>query len=298
MAGNGDQFLVQMFGKWRQFIDSTSGHHNYGRSAFGFDYATEGMQDPAYRAKYFPNGRDIKTWMAALEKDFPGISRFYHAKMDKKEREAFEKDYAPHAVGESPAEIEAAKADAEKAELDLKIKAFSDELIKPLDKTDPTAIRIMEMASGDAATKARLAGVEGGLSVANSEQAANNALFGYDMQRKQLGLSALQTESGHQLNQRQQESDQMWGEYMAKRDQANQNHMNSGNIWRTVGGVGGAIVGGLAGLPGGAAGVAAGASAGWGVGSGLAGGMQGGPSYPATPGGGTGSSSGWYGGGR
>ncbi len=133
-----------------------------------------------------------------------------------------------------------------------KIAEFAAALSSPLDPNDPEMQAIMRTASSRASDQARLQGVQGPMSVANSEQSMNNAGAGYNMQRKQLGLQALglqgQTDmhaAEMGLRERMHARDTLSRSYQ---DQLGAQALQSERDmapWKTALGVGSAVVGGL-----------------------------------------------------
>lgn len=159
-----------------------------------------------------------------------------------------------------------------------KLRAFADEMNKPLDFNDPKVKIILAQATGAATQDASNRGIQGGLSVANTQQAQANAAAGMDAQRKQLGLQALSTSGSQglglaQLRENQYQYDSR-AQYEQQMNQYNQARQANASGWGLAGGVVGGIAGAYFGGP---AGAAAGYSAGSALGAGLGGSNYGPP---------------------
>lgn len=182
------------------------------------------------------------------------------------------------------------KASAEKSDqdrTDALIDAFYKRMTRPLDMYDPEVQRISKLV-GDAASsraqdQARLQGVEGGLAVANTEQAVSNAvtpaLAGLQSERNQMALNALSMKNQRglnmaQLNQQAAQSDLAYRTAMQEKQR--QEALASGQTWGSIIGGGLGALGLFAGPAVGAATMSAGAGLGGAIGGQLAGNSYGG----------------------
>jgi hypothetical protein len=93
----------------------------------------------------------------------------------------------------------AAKSPDGNDSISAQLQAFIDEINRPLDLNDPYTQQILNAANNSASNNARLRGIDGPLSVANSQQAVAGAAAGLDMQRRGMGLQALEGLSGRNL---------------------------------------------------------------------------------------------------
>lgn len=84
-------------------------------------------------------------------------------------------------------------------EIMQRIKAFLDMMNAPLDMNDPYVKSVLQGTTNAASSDARLRGVGGPMSVANTQGHVANALTGLDMQRKGMVMQGLGMGSGHSL---------------------------------------------------------------------------------------------------
>jgi hypothetical protein len=162
------------------------------------------------------------------------------------------------------------------------MRRFAASLMAPIDPNDPYVKAITQQTSSAASRDASNRGIRGSLAVANTEQAVGNALNQTQMQRQQLGLSALGQAEGLNL----QQANLAMQAYNAKfasdsqkaaADAARQQAQNQA-LWGAVGGLGGAALG-YAG--GGAQGAQTGLQVGSQLGAGLGGGFTSTPTMPS-----------------
>jgi hypothetical protein len=110
------------------------------------------------------------------------------------------------------------------ADMDRLYAEYMAEMQKPIDENDPVYAGMLQTARNHADSRARLQGIEGGLSNANTTQAGLNAHAQLETQRRQLLAQALPNYVGYgqgrasqmigDVNQRmQQEWNQKWGPY-------------------------------------------------------------------------------------
>lgn len=165
------------------------------------------------------------------------------------------------------------------------MRMFAMEMLKPVDVNDPYVKSVINAGTSAANREAANRGINGGLAVSNTENAATQAALATQMQRNQLGLQALGTAEGLNLEQAKAAQAAYMQQWQAQNAQLQQAYQSRANEARgTLGLVGGAI-GGVAGAYfGGPAGAQAGFSAGSQLGAGL-GGMSAGapPSMPYNP---------------
>jgi hypothetical protein len=179
-------------------------------------------------------------------------------------------DKAKAADPNNPDAIAAKNQADEKARQDQlmqQIQTFANEMNAPLDKNDPMVQNVMNTAASYQAGGAYSQGLAGPAAANAAGNAATGAATSLQMQRKQLGLQALQTGTSAGLAQ----SQFTYGQYLNQlgAEQAKQ----AGVVGTALGAVGG-IAGGIYGGPQGAA---AGLKAGQGIGQGIAASGQGVP---------------------
>lgn len=152
--------------------------------------------------------------------------------------------------------------DSQRQRILAKVQAFADEMNMPVDqllKNDDFARSLRDMTYGQSSDQALVAGAgAGGLSAINSDLNTKRALLGYQMQRQQMGQSALQSAyagltgiSGEMENTRRYEQDlnmQFQQAQAAAQQQAYaQKQGQYGQILGAVGAGVGAYYGGAAG---------------------------------------------------
>jgi hypothetical protein len=140
------------------------------------------------------------------------------------------------------------------------------ELQKPINVNDPYIKQYLMASQNRAADRARLSGIEGGLSNLNTEHAHANALGQLEMQRKGMYPAALQMGINRDQYNQGRYMEDMLRQYQAQVGQAQ-------GIGGLLGGIGGGALGFAVGGP---AGMTAGAGMGAQIGGGL-GGMTAGP---------------------
>lgn len=248
-----------------------------GSGLSGHDYVNTALDEEAYRGQFkMQPGDSMQDWLNRLERHFPGITFTYQKELlNDPEAQRYLQQSAPNAKGLTPEDEARIAREKERAETMAKIKEFSARLLAPIDTNDPEVKQLMNMASGRALDDARMRGIEGPMSIANSEQGMQGALNNLAMQRKQLGLEALGFSNDAQLQEAQRQ-DAMLARIGQERElQAAERSERAMAPWKTLGGIVGAVAGGLATLltGGGAAPALAAAGAGFGVGRGLGGGL-------------------------
>lgn len=155
------------------------------------------------------------------------------------------------------------------------LQQFADEMNKPLDLNDPMVRNILEGARTGTMTGLQGQGVFGGYSNNQAEKSYIGAASGLQQQRRQLGLSALQSGAGASQDllktrygmARDQYGDMMQNYQYGKDQNEGWGAGIGGAIGGVLGGIGGFATGGPAGAVGGfQAGSAAGSSFGRGIG--------------------------------
>ncbi len=187
-------------------------------------------------------------------------------------------------------EAAAQAAEAEQTESSIQegsdlMRRFAESMMKPLDPNDPAVQRVQQMAGSAASRNASNRGIEGGLAVSNSQEMITRALADQDLQRKQIGLSALGQANNFDLTRAQMAQaayNAQWQNQMSQMQQQYQQRAGQAQgIGAIIGGGLGAVAGGYFGGPmGAAAGMQAGSSIGGGLG-GMTAGQQ--PYLPYNP---------------
>lgn len=167
---------------------------------------------------------------------------------------------SPEQVAKAAADAEATKrteAEGRTAKINADIDAFYQELSKPLDPNDPEVARVAALAGRNAAGQAYGAGVEGGLSVQNTQATAANAAaqtFAAERARRQglqANLAGLRSNTGlsqqdYLDKQRAFRTQQaQYAEGLNYENQMSQ-YQNRAAPWQMAGGALGGLGGGLA----------------------------------------------------
>lgn len=125
------------------------------------------------------------------------------------------------------------------------LSAFIKRMQSPLDYNDPEVKRLMDLGAGVAERQAAGAGIQGGMSVANSRQAALNSTAPLEAGRRQLALQGMQVLSNRDIGLREQSLKEMemknaalQGNYAARQNE-------STSVGSVVGGIIGAIPGAI-----------------------------------------------------
>lgn len=246
--------------------------HSYGNGSLGNDFSKNVLQDPAYAAQFKRQaGETFDRWINRLEGTFPGIKNSAHTAGlfdDADVQHYFSFDTTPGANGLTPAQQEEATRRAQEEQTMTQIRDFANNLLKPLDASDPEVQQIMQSASNAAEKMARRQGIQGPMSVGNAEGSMQSTLTGYNADRQNRGFSALQYKHQAELGQGQQLDAAARSKWEADAGMAKQRADQSPLPMAL--GIGGAAIGGVAGFfAGGPAGAIGGAGAGFGVGSGI-----------------------------
>lgn len=282
-SGFDDKLLQRLFNRYTNIKG-----YSWGNGAVFHDYAKSVLSDPAYAQQFKRRPmEDYNSWISRIDKTFPGImlaADMENMRHDPEVQDYFSFDNQKGPDGLTAAEAQSVKEQKERQATLDQIKAFADSLLRPLSMEDPEVRNIMTMTRGAVQDDARNRGIEGPLSIANSEQATLGQLGQYNTQRQQLGLQALQYKDQSQLQEGQRKMGLSQAQWEADAGAAIQRHANETGPYKTIGGLGGAAIGGVGGFfAGGPAGAAAGASAGFNVGSGLGGVAAGNPAIPPPP---------------
>lgn len=275
-----NEYMTRLF-----LAHSNAPGHSFGNGSLGYDYSKAVLNDPSYAEQFRRKpGEQFGQWIQRLEQTFPGISKSAHSTgmyNDQRLQDYFKYDSVKGENGLTPGQTAEMTRQAEEAKTMAQIREFADNLLKPLDENDPEVRQIMTNASNATEKQARLQGVQGPMSIANTEDAMQKTLVGYNADRSQRGFQALQYKHAAQLGEGQmldaaRKADWERQAGMAK-SQADKSPLPLAL------GIGGAAVGGVAGFfAGGPAGAAAGAGAGFGMGSG-AGKILSQPNIPPPP---------------
>jgi len=268
--------------KYRGFLGNFSGANVFGHD-FANDVAT-GNQEVTnqYRKR---SGETQDQWIRRLEQDFQGIRFVVKDKGllgDQKFQDFFKYDTELNDQGQTSAEAARAAEEAKRTQTMKEIEDFASSLLTPLSDSDPEVQRLSQLASSRASSQARLQGVQGPMSVANTEQAVSGALGGYNMDRKQLAMQALSNKHNAQVGQFQQQqalARQKWEDQVGLAELKRARDPGG-----TIAGLGGAVLGGVGGFfAGGPAGAVAGATGGFNLGRGAYQGLSGGGYVPPPP---------------
>lgn len=191
-------------------------------------------------------GESFEEWVARAEKARPGIGEHIMRK-SRTDPNGFAKFKAQFAVDPAAAKAQQ-EADA-KAAREAEARQGVDDFVKwanrPMDQMlqDPDVQRMVGSAQNTVRTSDRLAGVEGGLSNANSERAFMDAAMAIENQRKQMGLQAMNTQFNdiHQVNRLAEDARQfdVRGHNEALRNQ----HAAQTQQYQTIGAVAGTALG-------------------------------------------------------
>lgn len=226
-------------------------------------------------AQRFIGTLQTKGWDAFLQSMHPELKAIVEAAPDFK-KGVIENTH-PNAVQAEEAQAAAGNPDHDR------LRAFIAAMQNGPDQNDPAVQRIMQLSASAGEKSARLRGIEGGLSVQNTQNMVGRSLMDLDMQRKGLSMQAegallgqqnlteaqLNNDYNRQMQQYRMQLEQAQGK------QAQEQQQNSG-MWSTALGAIGSVAGSYFGMPGlGQAGAS--------LGAGL-GGMSGGPmQYPGLP---------------
>ena len=288
---NQDRYLNELFSGFKDskfrindpLMNRSGSKTGYG--VFGHDFANSVLTDPEFRAKYYKQGgQTFDQWLNNLDKEFGGIKAYAQGQKmlgkpnlfdDERLQDFFKFDTVVDDKGQTAEEVKMREEEAKRAQTMKEIEDFAATMMKDLSPDDPEVQRLSQIATNSAATQARLQGVQGPMSIANSQQASSNALGAYGIERKQIGANALAMKHNAQVGQFQQQelaARQRW------EDQVGLSELRkSRDPGQYIAGAGGALIGGVGGFfAGGPAGAAAGAGAGWNLGKGMYGGLSGG----------------------
>jgi hypothetical protein len=140
---------------------------------------------------------------------------------------------------------EAAKAKAAKDDIDANIKAYYEQLSRPIDQNDPYVKAVIQTAFNSGSGQAKLAGIEGGLSTQNALEAAGKAGMQLEGQRLDRLGSALGMASSRDLDGRQLAEDQHRFDMQQRANSWQQGQANAQAGGAQLGGLAGAVFGGL-----------------------------------------------------
>jgi hypothetical protein len=231
-------------------------------------------ENPSHiQAEFMPRqGENEAAWMERIGRGLPGFADFLKSNNGYQHFKSM--TWGPTGPDGKPLDQSAQTANPGKDDVMAKIRAFADALTKPLDINDPEYKAIITQAENRASDRARLQGIQGPISNANTQQMGMTAGMGFNEQRKQMGLSALgllnEADMGRQqlgLQQKQFEAQQLaarrgqdLGMEAMYREQQAAPWRTLGNVVGTVGSAVGGIVTGGMGLAAGLAGTAANAA--------------------------------------
>ena len=264
---------------FRSFIKSPYRPPTSGGGFFGFDYVKHAANNYDYRQEFLPEPNETEAqWLARLEDKFPGFRAYVLDETNRSGtgptmlnlRKHVFKGSTPGAGGLSPG-MQAAQDEADKTksletkreETITKIREFAASLKEPLKMDDPEVKNIMDLTSYATERAARLRGIEGPLSLANTQQAMSGALGNINVARTGLYGDALgfqnDAEAGQLqehlggLERRRQDLQKTWERDAAARMRENEAAAAPGRTALGIlGGVGTAaaslFTGGLAGL--------------------------------------------------
>ena len=179
--------------------------HRSGTSFFGFDYVRHAADDADYRTKFLPAaGEDYNTWVSRVDREFPGFRSHLEEKaktgdptINRLMNNQFVHITAQKGGVSQQTAAEMAEAEkTKKIETDRqstidKIREFAETLKKPLTLEDPEVQNIMQMTSYATQNEARRRGVEGPLSLANTQQAMAGGLSMMNKDRNAQYMGAL-----------------------------------------------------------------------------------------------------------
>jgi len=171
-----------------------------------YDLKTQQLFNPSGAEKaYAPLGQDVEN------SPYRDSSLQVMSPAERRERDArnLRKLNAPYA-GTMSRQREAYDLEQRQKEYEDMLDAYYEEMNKEIDMDDPYTQRLLQLSGGAAMKQAKRQGVQGGLSVANSQHYMNQALTGHAMDRKRMGLQALGMKGGHlaglaQLAQQEEE---------------------------------------------------------------------------------------------
>lgn len=182
---------------------------------------------------------------------------------------AGQRNQSRDAQGRVDAEAQAqAKADQDRAAaegrqkfINADLDAFYNQLRSPIDPNDPEISRVAQMAGRQAATQSYGSGIEGGLSVANTQSMAGNAaaqMYQAERQRRDAlasnvlgmrqssGLSDLQYQDAQREFRVAQDQYRQGIDYENQMNQWMQGKQANQAGWGLAGGLGGGLLAGLA----------------------------------------------------